>query len=723
MKYCYFLLLVVFSILVISCNKENPSEPEKESGQQNSNAVIFGPLGGTIIKENIEIKVPAGTFSSDVEFKVSKSTVPLDYFSTVASDSYLLENIPAFYNQPIEISLPVNKTISGDTLAAISVPSYITSKSSVQEVIKIIPGTRNGNKIKFILPNLPENYLGKGNIFLEGKFSCTIWIFNGWTSYKTNQNNFQIFFQNTVSQSSIIEIGNYFESAFNKIKQLGFDYSGRTKRPFTVNIKKNLGIDGAFVSSNFGRNNDFIDINESLLSKPNELKATIGHEFFHSIQALYCPSSQVAQTGRMLAEAVSKNPKYSIEQLWFDEATSTWFEGVFLVDPNYISPVFLQNSHMPLAGYGSITTDPQGYGYGMCAYIRFLTSKYGEGVIAKIYQKIKDNLVTLDAISNATNYNFDGLWHMFVRDYLSQKIYNGLIPTQLGATLIRINNLTATEASAKWQYCSASGKIYSFFMAFTPDEMTDGRITYSVNDGEISVFKVNNDFNKYELLGIADTMITISNLRDIAKNKELLVVSVSKHRGFSPYTKTNEIDFRYKIEVFEKPNINLTKIKKVGIYTLLPGSGTSNAGSNTYEGFANPTIISSDGYVGSFTGNVFNGNLEETKWYNDSFTNLSGTITLTYDPEKNIISSLRFEVSGLQYNYYELTNKLILNNVPFRQRNETMGTTEFGVFGSATAANYVISSEVSEKTPTSWSSIKSNGANNTSKIVITLKEE
>jgi len=715
--------MFVFSIMVISCEKENPSEPAKQGEEQNTNTVKFGPQGGITVRDNIEIKVPAGTFSSEVEVKVTKSNVPIDYFSTAASEAYLIENIPALYSQPIEISITPNTDISGDTLAAISVPSYITSQSSVQEVVKIIRGTKNGNKIKFLIPNLPDYFLGKGNTSADGKFSCTLWIFKGWMSYTTGPKNFQINYQNNVSQSSIIEIGGYFESAFNRIKQMGFDYSGRTKWPLTVNIKKNLGIDGAFVSSNFGRNNDFIDINESILSKPSELKATIGHEFFHSIQALYCPSSQVIQTGRMLAEAVSSNPKYSIEQLWLDEATSTWFEGVFLNDPNYVSPVFLQNAHMPLDGYGSISADPQGYGYGMCTYIKFLTSKYGDGVHAKIYAKIKDNLVTLDAISNATNYNFDGLWHMFVRDYLSQKIYTNLKPFQLDATTIRINDLKMAEGSYKRQYSSASGEIYSFFMAFSPNETTDGRITFSVNDGEISVFKVNNDYNKYELLGIADTMITISNLSDIAKNKEVLVVSVSKHRGYSPYTKTSEIDFKYKIDVFEKPNIDLTKITKVGIYTLLPGSGTNNNGSTSYEGFANPTITTDDGYyVGSFTGNVFNGNFTNTKWYKDSYTNLSGTITLTYDTDKNIISDLRFEVSGVLYNYYEQTNKLILKNVPFRRWNETMQETEFGVFGSSTASNYVVVSEVSEKTINSWSNIKSDGANNTSKIVITLKE-
>jgi len=715
--------MLVFSILVLSCNKENPSEPEKQVEQQNTNTIKFGPQGGTTIKDNIEIQVPAGTFSSEVEVKVTKSTVPIDYFSTAASEAYLIENIPALYSQPIEISITPNSDISGDTLAAIYVPSYITSKSSVQEVVKIIRGTKNGNKIKFMLPNLPDNFLGKGIISADGKFSCTMWIFKGWMSYTTNTNNFQINYQNNVSQSTIIEIGGYFESAFNKIKQMGFDYSGRTKMPFTVNIKKNLGIDGAFVSSNFGRNNDFIDINESMLSKPSELKATIGHEFFHSIQSLYCPSSQVVQTGRMLAEVISSNPKYSIEQLWFDEATSTWFEGVFLNDPNYVSPVFLQNSQMPLSGYGSITTDPQGYGYGMCAFIKYITSKYGDGVIAKTYQKIKENLVTLDALSNATNFNFDATWHMFIRDYLSRKVYTGLIPSQLNATTTRINSLVATEVSAKRNYSSASGKIYSFVMAFTPDEKIDGNITFTVNDGEMSVFKVNGNYDQYELLGIADTSITIKNIRELATNKEILIVSVSKHRGYSPYTKTNEIDFKYKIDVFEKSNIDLTKIKKVSIYTLLPGSGISDTGSVKYDGFANPTIGADDGfYVGSFTGNVFKVNIEETKWWRDGYTNLSGSITLTYDPVKNIISELKFEVSGVLFNYYEQTNKLILKNVPFRRWNETMQETEFGVFGSSTASNYVVVSEVSEKTISHWFNIKSDGANNTSKIVISFKE-
>lgn len=713
---CIHFLVILFFLLLNSCNKDNPTEPEND--QPITSTTKFGPQGGTTVKDNIEIKVPAGTFSSEVEVKIAKSTVPADYTASAASEAYKIENLPGLYSQPIEISITPNSAITGDTLAAITVPSYIISKSRVEDVVKIIRGTKNGNKIKFNLPNLPETFLGKDYLNAEGKFNCTLWIIKGWMSYTTSKNNFQIYYQSSVSSSSVAEIGGHFEAAFDRVKQLGFDYSGRTKWPLVVNIKKNLGVDGVFVTSNFGRNNDFIDIDESMLSKPIELKATIAHEFFHSIQALYCPSSQVTQTAKMLAEIVTSNPKYSIEQLWFDEATSTWFEGVFLNDPNYISPVFAQNSQMPLSGYEMISSDPQGYGYGMSSFIKFLTAKYGEGVIVKSYNKIKENLVTLDAINNAINLNFDGQWHTFIRDYLSLKVQKGITPSQLDATTIRINSLAATESSLKKNYSSASGKIYAIVSNFTPDQSKDGKITFWVDDGEISVFKANGDYNKYELLGIADTVITISNLRDLAINKEVLVVSVSKHRGFSPYTKTKEITFRYKIDVFDKPVIDLSKIKRVSIYTMLPGAGNSNTGAISSNSYANPSITTDDGYyAGSFNGNVFTCNFSETKWYSNSYTKLSGSISLTYDPANNTITDLKFDVAGTLYNYYDQTNIIILKNVQYAGWNPTFNRHEFGITGSS-AANFVVSSEGTEKTPTSWYNWKFTGANSTSKVII-----
>lgn len=107
----------------------------------------------------------------------------------------------------------------------------------------------------------------------------------------------------------------------------------------------------------------WIWINEDIKSKPDLVKDTAAHEFFHGIQYAFD----------------------SLEDTWWQEATATWAEH-FVYPSLDIEQERLEEYFREFAMCRSLTTYDMSHEYGAYVFPYFLAQKYGNAMIKKIWE-------------------------------------------------------------------------------------------------------------------------------------------------------------------------------------------------------------------------------------------------------------------------------------------------------------------------------------------------
>jgi len=107
----------------------------------------------------------------------------------------------------------------------------------------------------------------------------------------------------------------------------------------------------------------WIWIDEAIKSKPDRVKDTVAHEFFHGIQYAFD----------------------SLEETWWQEATATWAEH-FVYPSLDIEQERLEDYFREFAMCRSLTTHDMSHEYGAYVFPYFLAQKYGNAMIKKIWE-------------------------------------------------------------------------------------------------------------------------------------------------------------------------------------------------------------------------------------------------------------------------------------------------------------------------------------------------
>ncbi len=100
------------------------------------------------------------------------------------------------------------------------------------------------------------------------------------------------------------------------------------------------------------------------------LKVTIAHEYFHFCQSLYF-----------------KDPFGYDPYLWWNEATALWIEDVcYPESDDYIT---LLDANIRDGIEKPLETNTESHGYGSNAFVRYLTDRFGNGIILEVYQRLQ----------------------------------------------------------------------------------------------------------------------------------------------------------------------------------------------------------------------------------------------------------------------------------------------------------------------------------------------
>lgn len=203
---------------------------------------------------------------------------------------------------------------------------------------------------------------------------------------------------------------NDLEAVYNKYLSIGYAYESRSDWPMEVTIQ-NLDAEGYYSYGLRGANGK-ISLNKSLFDggyQSSRVKPLLAHEFFHFVQMNY--------------EGVLSG------NLWFDEATATYFESV---ETGSLPSIVNEYKEKIFAGvYPSENTAANGYA--RMPLIAHLAGRAGEGFILNTYKMVLGGTEWDDALLSAAGPPaswagdfYDALVTGKVGDYAPYTFYSNL---------------------------------------------------------------------------------------------------------------------------------------------------------------------------------------------------------------------------------------------------------------------------------------------------------
>lgn len=392
----------------------------------------IGTSGGTVTDGNTTITFPANAVTAATTVTISPGSATNDFpDATVVSDIKAVEIEGDIY-QPIQIKMTATGAISGKVFAVVATDTY-TASSAVPFFRGVLhEATVAGNILSVTIPPSafgsqstdasPDRYssMAADGSTSKAKRRFTVWFITGYDLLQSGH--FSITYP--VKPCNSLVIRDYLdiaEDAYTKlITNIGFSPSGLAW-PMSINVIK---LDpGKYGEAGYGRIGRWISGTKSLSLSINqqycnsssqadmdEMKATIGHEFFHTIQYVYDPHWAVR-------ESVFGSPF-----TWLMEASSTWFEAEMLNNSSYASPVFTGNADFYRNGleHGG-QVDAQEHGYGASGFLRYLTSKFGNGLILSTWAKVNGQSGTYSSTGALASANviLSSEWQTFAEQYLT----------------------------------------------------------------------------------------------------------------------------------------------------------------------------------------------------------------------------------------------------------------------------------------------------------------
>lgn len=394
--------------------------------------VTIGASGGTVTDGSTSIIFPVNAVTSTTTVTISQGSATNDFpDATVVSDVKTVDIDDDIY-QPIQVKMTATGAISGKVFAVVASDTY-TASSAVPFFRGVLyEATASGNILSATIP--PSALANQSANASQDKYSImaasdstgkakrrfTIWFITGYDLLQSGH--FSISYP--VRSCNSLVVRDYLqiaEDAYTKlITNIGFSPAGLSW-PMSINVIK---LDpGKYGEAGYGRIGRWVSGTKSLSLSINqqycnsssqadmdEMKATIGHEFFHTIQYVYDPHWAVR-------ESVFGSPF-----TWLMEASSTWFEAEMLNNPSYASPVFTGNAdfyHNGLEHGGQV--DAQDHGYGASGFLRYLTGKFGNGLLLSTWANVNNQSGTYSSTGALASANviLSSEWQTFAEQYLT----------------------------------------------------------------------------------------------------------------------------------------------------------------------------------------------------------------------------------------------------------------------------------------------------------------
>jgi len=413
----------------------------------------ISPAGGVVSSGGVQLTIPAGTVASNTVVRISR-IAGRTAVANQGSDVYVVRGLPRSLTTAVRITLPTNPGVDpAKTLVVtrqlwgagdFSPPDAAPTSANAFRSFEVSQDEVSG--VTITLPPAPEAPADQSDTEIE-----TFVLQNYGSALCPGGSDFLLFFPNSdpVLTGHFDKICGWLTEAKQKVaSQTGLVFGpGRNRWPFRV-------VYGSFDAgsqrwgehvpgANGDINYDSVRLNSDQVktfiaqgkSWENELRATIGHELLHFVQNAYDarPASTVAATPH--------------RDLWYEEAMSTWFEGIMLGQDNYISESvrafawpfgfyhgleypapasctwgFLRV--LPFMPWGdNACSDVQDSGYGASLLLRNIAKAKGGKVLGDVMQQSLSGQKTAAQALNAAVGSLYGNWTQLARS-LVESTYN-----------------------------------------------------------------------------------------------------------------------------------------------------------------------------------------------------------------------------------------------------------------------------------------------------------
>ncbi len=425
---------------------------DDDSGSGGTEVIDTG--GGSVTYGGLTINIPQNGFTTPTRVSVTSGTPSSDFAdATVLSGVYTVE-IEGDLKQPIQVQMPSSGTVNGKVFAVFASDFYTSMSDTPTFSGRLIKAEIIGNMLSTTISENPMKIADevvlltqtntKAGVVAKRRFS--IWFVAGYDALASTH--FEIVYPVKTCSSTIIrEYVNYAEEAYQKlIDNLHFDPSGRLTIPMRINVHElnstmyGRGGYGMTVFENGTRSID-LDLNSLYCnnSSPDimqEMKATVGHEFFHAIQFIYDPHWALREL--LFGTAFD----------WLYEASSVWFEAEMLGNPSYVSKVLNYDYYRTGLEHGAIDggITAQDHGYGASTFLRYLTDKFGNDLMLTMWTRIKQGVV--DNASDAINRTIyiGPEWQTFAEQFLTGTTkFTGWATPSSNTNLVFANTTPAKE--------------------------------------------------------------------------------------------------------------------------------------------------------------------------------------------------------------------------------------------------------------------------------------
>ncbi len=409
----------VMIFMIAGCGKDdNPQNPDPI----NTGSVIakktIGPDGGTLEGDKLSVAIPAQMIIYPTEITLTRLKAEA-YGSNAMGEIYFVNNLPSIATGTLTmtLNLPAN---AGDNfnLMLCETPWSPSARGDILAYHEM-SYTLNGNKAQVVL-QLGGNKAGKNLTEEPSSFSLGLLAVSGYSSTTTAGGHFKISYP-VIYEEGAEKLGDYLEQAFEVLTQApnGLNVDKRTRWPIDVTVSKlSSSVFGYFEASVLGDNYASLLFNQEKLNDDVNLRATAIHELMHLIQSLYDPRNR-------FSKAKLESPTW-----WLDEAVAVWSEELTAASSSgFISAARTGNEWMPYAGnFAARPDDPQNFGYGMSAMIKYLVKNNGPGVIRDIYDKVAKGRNPAEAIYEGTGKFYWEWYGQFMAAYTAGSVYADLTP-------------------------------------------------------------------------------------------------------------------------------------------------------------------------------------------------------------------------------------------------------------------------------------------------------
>ncbi len=544
------ILLLLFSTLLFqTCSDDNsPTEPE---AQPSLASATIGSGGGTLKTDDFELLVPVGAFPIDTKLTLSLVENEETGFDNIISREFKIEGLPQSFSEPLTLKIKYSGELSDSSYIAVGENVWVTSLDSENQCYRLIEGRDSSDCLVAVIPPISDDVLLKSELNStnkeDNKSTTSVLAISGYSSYLSEQKHFKIDFPSSVPTEAI-DLASNLEMAYSELKNLGFSYERRTNWPVEVTIKKlESTVSGYSTNSIWGDNYGYMEFNFDKMGDAEEMKVTAGHEFFHLVQSLYDPRNRYSKA------------KFQSENLWIHEALSVWSEGLFSNKTDYVSGAFSTSAGMVVYGANDSGGDVANfYGYGMSAFMKYLSDNFGNGVFVKIYDEIYNEHNSFSAIDNVIPTPTFSFWDEFIQEYLTYSIYKGeeFKPQWLaseaastgGSFVIRYD--TDTVKTYSWNYKNLSAKIYSVRTVAASLSAIDenSQLVFETEGnilGNIQLFKENKEESVFLKQG--EKTVTLDNFRSITDAGYVIIAVVTNSRLVAPYKETSSGELTIKV--------------------------------------------------------------------------------------------------------------------------------------------------------------------------------